>query len=226
MSRRKNVQIAPSLLSADFARLADEIRAAEAGGADLFHLDVMDGHFVPNLTMGPALVKSVRKITDLPLDAHLMVTDPAAFIGPFRDAGADWISFHSEATKDPGGLAAAIRALGARAGLALNPDTPFDEKAAMAAANVDFLLIMTVHPGFSGQPFRQDVVPKIAAAAAWRRQYRPDLVIEVDGGIGPEQAPEVAAAGADVLVAGSAVFGRRDPARAVRTIRRAALAES
>ncbi len=216
------VRIAPSILSADFARLSDEIRAVEAGGAELLHLDVMDGHFVPNLTIGPAVVKSIRRITRLTLDAHLMVTDPASFIGPFRDAGTDWITFHWEVTRDPRGMAAAIRARGARAGMALNPDTPFDV-ATDVLPELDLLLIMTVHPGFSGQRFRRDVLPKIAAASAWKREQGLDFAIEVDGGIGPEQAPEVAAAGAEILVAGSAVFGRGDPTRAVRSIRDAAL---
>jgi ribulose-phosphate 3-epimerase len=220
--KAETVRIAPSVLSADFSRLAEEIRAVETGGAELLHLDVMDGHFVPNLTLGPAVVKSIRRITRLTLDAHLMVTDPESFIGPFRDAGVDCISFHWEATRDPRGLAAAIRARGAHAGMALNPDTPFEEVTEVLP-DLDLLLIMTVHPGFSGQSFRRDVVPKIAAAAAWKRQHGLDFAIEVDGGIGPQQAPEVVSAGAEILVAGSAVFGHGDPASAVRALRDAAL---
>jgi ribulose-phosphate 3-epimerase len=218
---RKNVRIAPSILSADFARLSEEIRAAQAGGAELLHLDIMDGHFVPNLTMGPAVVKAVRRVTDLPLDAHLMVSDPLAFIGPFRKAGADWITFHWEATRDPRAIAARIKSLGARAGMALNPDTPFDG-AAEVVGDLDLLLVMTVHPGFGGQAFRPEVVPKIAAASAWKREHGLSFDIEVDGGIGPEQASQVVAAGAEILVAGSAVFGHGDPAARVQALRHAA----
>lgn len=221
---RKQVRIAPSILSADFARLADEIRAAEAGGADLLHLDVMDGHFVPNLTIGPAVVKSVRRITELPLDVHLMVTDPEAFIGPFRKAGADWITFHEEVAGDPRALAEKIRALGARAGMSLNPDTPF-ARAAPAVGDLDLLLVMTVHPGFSGQAFRPEVVRKIAAASEWKSKHGLGFAIEVDGGIGPDTAAQVVAAGAEILVAGSAVFGRGDAASAVQAIRQAAMRE-
>jgi ribulose-phosphate 3-epimerase len=226
---RKKVRIAPSILSADFARLADEVRAAEDGGADLLHVDVMDGHFVPNLTLGPAVVKALRRVTQLPIDAHLMVTDPLAFIGPFRQAGADWITFHWEASENPRATAAEIRALGAKAGMALNPDTPFtpvDGAAAAVLQELDLLLVMTVHPGFSGQAFRPDQVSKIAAAAAFRREHGLSYAIEVDGGIGPDQAPQVVAAGADILVAGSAVFGRGDAAERVRALRRAALGGS
>jgi ribulose-phosphate 3-epimerase len=217
----KKVRIAPSILSADFARLAEEVRAAETGGADLLHLDVMDGHFVPNLTIGPAVVKALRRVTDLPLDAHLMVTDPEDFIAPFRKAGADWITFHQEVTDDPRDLAAMIRAAGARAGMALNPATPF-ELAVPVLAELDLLLIMTVHPGFSGQAFRSDVVEKIAAASTWKSQHGLEFAIEVDGGIGPATAAEVAAAGAEILVAGSAVFGQPDAAAAIGAIRQAA----
>ena len=211
------IQIAPSILSADFSRLADQIRAVEAGGAELLHLDIMDGHFVPNLTLGPAVVKSIRRTTQLTLDAHLMVTDPLAFAGPFRKAGADWITFHLEAVDDPRAVAAAIRGLGAKAGLALNPDTPF-EAAIPVLPELDLLLVMTVHPGFSGQAFRSDVVPKIAAAAAWKASHQASYALEVDGGIGPETAPEVIRAGAEILVSGNAVYGKEDPQAAVRAL--------
>ena len=211
------IRIAPSILSADFSRLEAQIGAVEAGGADVLHLDIMDGHFVPNLTLGPAVVKSIRRVTRMTLDVHLMVTDPQAFAGPFRKAGADWITFHLEAVTDPRATAAAIRGLGAKVGLALNPDTPF-EAAVPYLPELDLLLVMTVHPGFSGQSFRTDVVPKVAAAAAWKVEHRLGYVLEVDGGIGPETAPEVVRAGAEILVAGNAVYGREDPAAAVRTL--------
>jgi ribulose-phosphate 3-epimerase len=217
------VAIAPSILSADFSRLESQIRAVEAGGAELLHLDIMDGHFVPNLTLGPAVVRSIRRVTELTLDAHLMVTDPLAFAGPFRKAGADWITFHLEAVADPRATAAAIRALGARAGMALNPDTPF-ERAIPSLADLDLLLIMTVHPGFSGQSFRPEVVAKVAAAAAFKAEHGLPFAIEVDGGIGPETAPLVVQAGAEILVAGNAVYGTPDPGAAVRELSRVSAA--
>lgn len=211
------VQIAPSILSADFSRLEAQIRAVEAGGAEVLHLDIMDGHFVPNLTLGPAVVKSIRRVTRLPLDVHLMVTDPLAFAGPFRKAGADWITFHLEAVTDPVATAAAIRRLGAKVGMALNPDTPL-EAAIPILSDIDLFLVMTVHPGFSGQAFRSDVVPKVAAAAAWKAEHHLHYALEVDGGIGLETAPEVIRAGAEILVAGNAVYGREDPEAAVRAL--------
>jgi ribulose-phosphate 3-epimerase len=213
--------VAPSVLSADFGRLAEEIRAADAGGADLIHLDVMDGHFVPNLTIGPAVVKSLRGVTELLLDTHLMVTDPAAFIEPFRRAGSDIITFHIEAVEDPRGLAGEIRALGARPGLSLNPATPLEPALDLLDA-FDLLLVMTVHPGFGGQDFRADVMPKLRQAAAVKRERGLDLAIEVDGGIKPATAPQVVEAGAEILVAGSAIFGRGEVAANIRNLRQAA----
>jgi ribulose-phosphate 3-epimerase len=163
------------------------------------------------------VVKSIRRVTRLPLDVHLMVTDPLAFAGPFRKAGADWITFHLEAVTDPVATAAAIRRLGAKVGMALNPDTPL-EAAIPILSDIDLLLVMTVHPGFSGQAFRSDVVPKVAAAAAWKAEHHLHYALEVDGGIGLETAPEVIRAGAEILVAGNAVYGREDPEAAVRAL--------
>jgi ribulose-phosphate 3-epimerase len=221
--RTSGIRLAPSILSADFGRLAAEVQAAEAGGADLIHLDVMDGHFVPNLTIGPAVVEAVRGITRLPLDTHLMVTDPGAFIAPFRDAGSDLITFHLEVVDDPSAMAERIRRTGARAGLAINPDTPLEPALAVLEA-VDLLLIMTVHPGFGGQPFRRDVLPKLRQAAAVKRERRLALDIEVDGGVNLETVAQVTAAGAEILVAGNAVFGDGQAAVNVRRLRQAAMA--
>ena len=224
MSNRTGVRLAPSILSADFGRLAEEVRAAEAGGADLMHLDVMDGHFVPNLTIGPAIVAAVRQVTRLPLDVHLMITDPVAFIEPFQRAGADLITFPYEVTEKPSTVISAIRRAGVEAGMALNPDTPL-EPALDLLDDLDLLLLMTVQPGFGGQAFREDVLPKIEQAAACKRRLGLRLAIEVDGGVNHETAVRVAAAGAEILVAGSAVFADGQVAANVERLRRAATSE-
>jgi ribulose-phosphate 3-epimerase len=214
-------RIAPSILSADFARLGDEVRAAEAAGADLVHVDVMDGQFVPNITIGPVVVEAVRAATKLPLDVHLMIVDPERYLENFARAGADLISFHVEAVPDVARAARKIRSLGKRAALAVNPETPLD-RVLPALPELDMVLLMTVNPGFGGQPFMANVVPKIRALRAEVDGKKLDVDIEVDGGIAPATAPIVIEAGADVLVAGSAVFRapNRDYAGAIAALRR------
>jgi ribulose-phosphate 3-epimerase len=213
------VAVAPSLLSADFSRLAEEIRAAERAGADLFHLDVMDGRFVPNLTFGPMIVRAVRKLTDLPLDTHLMIENPDRYIPQFADAGSDVITIHAEASTDVRRDLRTIREKGKKSGLTLNPDTPF-ERIAEYLDGVDLLLVMSVFPGFSGQSFIPDVLSKITKARRIRDDNGFDFAIEIDGGINPDTALRARGAGAEILVAGSSVFGSADYSESIRAIRR------
>jgi ribulose-phosphate 3-epimerase len=214
-------KIAPSILSADFAALAAAIDCVRPQ-ADLLHVDVMDAHFVPNLTIGPPVVKSIRKHTDLHLDCHLMMTDPGDYLEAFKKAGADGCTVHVEVDRTDE-LITQMRDLGLDVGLAANPETPFDAVEPYLG-DIDLLLLMTVHPGFGGQSFIADVVPKIEAAttAIEKNGYR--AVIQVDGGIDEDTAPIVARAGASVFVAGSAIFGADDPEAAARRIREAAAA--
>lgn len=212
------VKIAPSILSADFAGLGEDIRRAEAAGADLIHIDVMDGHFVPNLTFGPPVVAAVRKVTSLPFDVHLMIENPQEMIAPFVKAGADIITVHAETTPHLHRLLQSIREQGVRAGVSLNPSTPLAAVEEVLEA-ADMVLIMSVNPGFGGQKFIPAAFDKLRRLKQMitRRQLAVD--IEVDGGINAQTAPLAAEAGADILVAGSAVYGAPDMAQAIRALR-------
>jgi len=210
--------IAPSVLSADFGRLADEVRAVTAAGADWIHVDVMDGHFVPPITIGPVVVGAIRAATSLPLDVHLMIEHPERLVGEFVRAGAMGVTVHVEACEDVPAVLAAIRAAGARPGLALNPPTDL-ERLRPFLDLIDLLLVMSVNPGWGGQPFVEGSMEKLAAARQMRDQSGDRFVIEVDGGIKPHNAAAAVAAGADVLVAGSAIFDSPDYAETIRALR-------
>lgn len=202
----RKIEISPSLLAARFDKLGDEVHAVTAAGADSLHFDVMDGHFVPNLTMGPALVKSLRPLSPLPFDVHLMVTNPSDWIAPFLDAGANAISFHAEVTSHLLDYVTKIKAGGAKAGVVLNPATPV-ESIFHVLDKLDYVLVMTVHPGFAGQKFMADQVEKIKRLRARIDEKNLVCKIQVDGGISRDTAKQVIEAGADILVAGSAIFG-------------------
>jgi len=201
--------IAPSILSADFSRLGEEIAAVEAAGADWIHIDVMDGHFVPNLTIGPGLVASIRKTTRLPFDVHLMIEHPERYIDEFAEAGANGITVHVEASPHLHRTVAMIRERGLRAGVSLNPATPLCLVEPILP-DADLLLVMTVNPGFGGQRFIEGMLPKIAAARRMIREIAPEVLLEVDGGVTLKNIRTISDAGAEVLVAGSAIFGSGD----------------
>jgi ribulose-phosphate 3-epimerase len=218
---RRAVKLAPSLLSADFADIADQIRMVESGGCDELHLDSMDGVFVPNFTWGMKIVKDLRKITALPFDCHLMIVQPERYVDAFRDAGADIITFHYEATPHQHRLLRHIRSLGAKAGIAINPGTPSAQLVDLIE-EIDRVLIMSVNPGFGGQTFIERALVKVAEVRALLNERNPAAEIEVDGGIGLENVERAVRAGADVLVAGNAVFDADDPPEMLREMRRRA----
>jgi len=218
------IRIAPSILSADFGRLAEEVRAAEAAGADWIHVDVMDGRFVPNLTIGPPVVKAVRRATQLPVDVHLMIVEPERYVEAFADAGADLVSVHAEVSPHLHRTLQAIRAAGARPAVALNPSTPLSA-VEWVLGDCELVLVMTVNPGFGGQEYIAACTEKVRQLRRLADERRPALDIQVDGGIKAETIGRCAAAGANVFVAGTAVFGAPDYAAAIRELRRAAGAE-
>lgn len=212
--------IAPSLLASNFGRFQEEARRAAKAGADWLHLDIMDGHFVPNLSFGPEVVRVIRPLTRIPFDVHLMCAKPEILIEPFAKAGANLVTVHVELGERVGPLLWKIRSLGKRVGLAVNPPTAITNVLPYLD-QLDLLLVMTVNPGFGGQPFIHEMLPKIQQAAAWRRERSLDYHIEVDGGIDCATASECARAGADVFVSGTALFGQRQLKRAMDKMRRA-----
>ncbi len=212
------IKIAPSILSADFAYLAEEVKAVEAAGADVLHIDVMDGRFVPNLTIGPLVVKALRKVSSLPFDVHLMIVEPDRYIEDFAEAGADWISVHAEACVHLHRTLSRIRELGKKAGVALNPATPLDTLE-YVLDELDYIVLMSVNPGFGGQKFIPAVLDKIRALKEFLHEQERDLPIEVDGGVNLETVGEVVRAGANILVAGSAIFGTQDYTATIKAFR-------
>lgn len=213
MSHPHKVRIAPSILSADFARLAEDIREVETGGCEIIHVDVMDGHFVPNLTIGPLVVKSLRKVTQLPLDVHLMIDEPIRYVEDFAKAGSDWLTIHVEATDKVSETLSKIKELGMKPGLSLRPGTPI-ESLEPYLNQVELVLVMSVEPGFGGQSFMPDQMEKVK----WLKQ-RFKGEISVDGGVNAKTFQTVIDAGATILVAGSAVFGSENRAEAIAALR-------
>jgi ribulose-phosphate 3-epimerase len=215
------IELAPSILSADFARLGEQVRAAAAGGAHVIHVDIMDGHFVPNLTIGPPVVKSLRKVTDLPLDCHLMIENPDEFISVFADAGVNWISVHQEACRHLNRTLHLIKSHGCLAGVVINPATPVETLSEVLDI-VDYVLVMSVNPGFGAQKFIPSTMHKMRRLAEIRGQRGLDYRIEVDGGVALDTVVDVVRSGAEILVAGNAVFGIGDPKKNAEALLRAA----
>jgi ribulose-phosphate 3-epimerase len=216
----KSLKIAPSILSADFSRLKDEIQAVEAAGADWLHVDVMDGHFVPNITIGPVVVEWVRKVTKIPIDVHLMITDPDKYAPEFIKAGADLISVHPDTCPNPNATLNKIRDLGAKSSIAVNPDVPL-KKVEGCFSDIDMVLMMTVFPGFGGQAFIPDVLPKIEEVRKRIDQSRSAILVEVDGGIKTDNIDRVCRAGGEVIVSGSGIFKTPNYTDTIRRMREA-----
>ena len=208
------IEIAPSILSADFSRLADELGVIESAGVSMVHLDVMDGHFVPNITIGPGVISKLRKISTLVFDSHLMISEPAKYAERFVEAGTDHITFHIEVVDEPAELIERLHELGVSAGVCLNPETPVEAVEAVAGL-CDMVLVMTVHPGFGGQEFMPEAAKKIVRI---RELVGPEIRVEVDGGINPQNTPTVVSYGADTLVAGNAIFSKTDRIGAIKAI--------
>ncbi|SFJ94354.1 ribulose-phosphate 3-epimerase [Halobacillus dabanensis] len=211
-------KIAPSILASDFSKLGEEIKDVERGGADYIHVDVMDGHFVPNITIGPLIVEHIRPVTDLPLDVHLMIENPDQYIEAFAKAGSDIITVHQETCPHLHRTIQLIKSHGVKAGVVINPATPA-ETIRPILQEVDLVLLMTVNPGFGGQSFIHSVIPKITQIAEWRKEDQLSFEIEVDGGVKASTARMCTEAGADVLVAGSAIFNQEDRKQAIEEIR-------
>ncbi|MDQ1146752.1 ribulose-phosphate 3-epimerase [Bacillus sp. SORGH_AS 510] len=212
------VKIAPSILSADFSKLGEEVKSVDQGGADYIHIDVMDGHFVPNITIGPLIVEAIRPVTKLPLDVHLMIENPDQYIEAFAKAGADYITVHVEACRHLHRTIQSIKSFGIKAGVVLNPATPV-ESIQHIIGDIDMVLLMSVNPGFGGQKFIPEVLPKIRKVKELAEQKGAEIEIEIDGGVNPETAKDCIEAGATVLVAGSAVYNQPDYAQAISMLR-------
>ena len=221
ISATPSILIAPSILACDFARLGEEVKAVEDAGADWIHVDVMDGHFVPNLTIGPPIVEAVKRSTSLPLDVHLMIEAPERSIQDYVSAGADTVGVHVETCPHLHSTVAQIRKAGARACVVLNPGTPA-EALEYALEDVDQVLVMSVNPGFGGQKFIHGILPKVEKLRRWISERRLNVELEIDGGIGPKTIGQAASAGANVFVAGTAVFGQDDYKEAIAQLRHAA----
>ncbi len=217
----KNIMIAPSILSADFSQLGDEIRAVEKAGAEVIHIDVMDGHFVPNITIGPLVVKAARQVTDLPLDVHLMISDPDSYIKDFADAGADWITVHVETCPHLHRTLNFIRSLGKKAGAVLNPATSLSTLD-YVLEEVDLVMLMSVNPGFGGQGFIESTLEKCRTLRSMLDKINPEAGIEIDGGISPKTIGRMAEAGANIFVAGSAIYGQDDYAAVIQEMKKLA----